>query len=45
MPVVKIDDVTIGEGKPHPVAKKIYEEYRNYVKGLHGDHVKWESTK
>lgn len=45
MPVVKIDDVSIGDGKPHPVAKKIYEEYRNYVKGLHGDHIKWENTK
>lgn len=43
MPVVSIDDKPVGNGRPHPVAERLYGAYRDYVKGLHGDHVSWES--
>ena len=43
MPVIEIDDHTIGSGKPGPVAQYLLKEYRAYVDGLRMEQVKWES--
>lgn len=41
VPIINIDGHVIGTGKPGPVARKLYEEYRAYADGLRGDHVNW----
>jgi len=41
VPIVSIDNHKIGDGRPGPVSQKIYKAYRDYVKGLHGEHLPW----
>jgi D-alanine transaminase len=41
-PVVEIDGKKIGDGKPGPVARRLYEEYRAYVDGKRGEGVRWK---
>lgn len=40
-PIVEIDGHKIGSGKPGPITKQIYKEYRAYVDGMRGDPVEW----
>ncbi len=40
-PIISIDGHLIGNGKPGPVTLKIYNAYRDYVKGLRGEHLPW----
>lgn len=41
VPIVEIDGHKIGEGKPGPVAQRLYQEYRAYAAGERGDHQGW----
>lgn len=41
VPIISIDGKKIGSGEPGPVAKKLYESYRDYVNG--DDHVEWKA--
>lgn len=41
VPIINIDGHTIGTGKPGPVARKLYEEYRAYADGRRGEQVNW----
>lgn len=41
VPIISLDGRKIGTGEPGPVAKKLYESYRNYVNG--DDHVEWKA--
>ncbi len=42
-PVIEIDGKKIGDGKPGPVAKRLYEEYRAYVDGKRNEPVRWKA--
>lgn len=42
-PIVKVNDIVIGEGKPGKITKLIYEEYLEYVQGLKGDAINWSA--
>ena len=41
--VIEIDGKHIGQGKPGPVARRLYEEYRAYADGLRGEPVRWKA--
>ena len=41
VPIINLDGHDIGDGRPGPVARKLYEEYRAYVDGQRGEHVNW----
>lgn len=41
VPVIAIDGHKIGNGKPGPVARRLYSLYMDYVAGLKGEQVKW----
>jgi len=43
MPVIEIDGHKIGSGKPGPIARQLYKEYRAYIDGLRGEQVRWEA--
>ncbi len=42
MPVLEIDGHPVGDGKIGPVTTRIYNAYRDYVRGKRGAHVGWE---
>lgn len=41
VPITSIDGHIIGTGEPGPVARKLYDEYRQYAAGRRGDHLPW----
>ncbi len=41
VPIIQLDGRKIGTGQPGKVARRIYEEYRAYVRGERGDMLKW----
>ena len=41
--VIEIDGHKIGNGNPGPIAKELFQEYRNYVDGIRGQQVSWEA--
>lgn len=41
VPIIELDGHKIGDGKPGPVARRLYEEYRAYVRGEHGETLAW----
>jgi D-alanine transaminase len=42
-PVIEIDGHKVGEGKPGPVVKRLYDEYRAYADGQRGEPVRWKA--
>ncbi len=42
-PIIDIDGHQIGDGKPGPVTRRLYEEYRAYAEGLRGEQVRWSA--
>jgi branched-chain amino acid aminotransferase len=40
-PVVKIDNITYGNGKPGPITKKIQKIYSDVVSGLNKKYYNW----
>lgn len=43
VPIIDIDGHTIGSGAPGPVAQRIYQEYRAYAAGQHGEQLGWSA--
>lgn len=41
VPIIQIDGHLIGTGKPGPVVRKLYAEYRAYAAGQRGDEHAW----
>lgn len=43
VPILQIDGHVIGTGEPGPVARKLYDEYRQYADGRRGEQVTWKA--
>ena len=41
VPIIELDGRKIGTGKPGAVARRLYEEYRAYVRGERGETQRW----
>ncbi|QQG35415.1 MAG: D-amino-acid transaminase [Micavibrio aeruginosavorus] len=41
VPIVELDGYKIGSGQPGPVARRLYEEYRSYVKEGRSQQLPW----
>ena len=40
-PVISIDKMNIGNGKPGPISKKLQEKYFAIIKGQDNDYDEW----
>lgn len=43
VPIIELDGHKIGTGQPGPVAKRLYEEYRSYVKSGPAQQLSWSA--
>lgn len=43
VPVISVNDHVIGTGKPGPITRKIYDEYRAYADGQRGQQIHWKA--
>ena len=43
VPIIALDGHKIGTGNPGPVARRLYEEYRAYVRGERGNPLAWSA--
>ncbi len=41
VPIIELDGRKIGSGQPGKVARRLYEEYRSYVRGERGETLGW----
>jgi branched-chain amino acid aminotransferase len=44
MPILEIDGIAVGDGKPGPVTKQIARAYNDVVRGIDGRHPEWRTA-